>query len=175
MGLAWRWLRRNAAAAAGILTLGVFAGLATVLTMFAIQGKEDSYFLFPPNLGPLNLLRWIQLAEEEPDLSPEGGWSDSGEPVGRLVEPDEGVAAIGSGHIFVGPDLSPAKEELLVDTCNWLLGRDTLLRRADKVWSFPRVSLSPREHTMWNWGAWFGLPSLSLYLGLVVLMGRRLR
>jgi len=85
------------------------------------------------------------------------------------------VAAIGSGHIFVGPDLSPAKEELLLDTCNWLLGRDNLLRRSDQVWSFPRVSLGQREHTLWNWGAWFGLPGLCLYLGLVVLMRRRLR
>jgi hypothetical protein len=85
------------------------------------------------------------------------------------------VAAIGSGHIFVGPELSPSKEELLLSTCNWLLGRDNLLRRSDQVWSFPRVSLSQRENTLWDWGAWFGLPSLSLYLGLVVLMGRRLR
>ena len=85
------------------------------------------------------------------------------------------VAAIGSGHIFVGPELSPAKEELMVNTCNWLLGRDNLLRRSDLVWSFPRVALSAREHTLWNWGAWFGLPALFGYLGLVVLMVRRLR
>jgi len=85
------------------------------------------------------------------------------------------VAAIGSGHIFVGPELSAAKEELLLATCNWLLGRDNLLRRSDLSWSFPRVSLSPREHTLWNWGAWLGLPGLFLYLGLVVLMVRRLR
>jgi hypothetical protein len=85
------------------------------------------------------------------------------------------VAVIGSGHLFVGPELAPAKEELLLDTCNWLLGRDNLLRRSDEVWAFPRVSLSQREHTLWNWGAWFGLPALSLYLGLVVLMVRRLR
>ncbi|HLJ96725.1 MAG TPA: hypothetical protein VKU02_26365 [Gemmataceae bacterium] len=85
------------------------------------------------------------------------------------------VAAIGSGHIFVGPELSPAKEELLLDTCNWLLGRENLLRRSDQVWSFPRVASSPREHSLWNWGVWLGLPSLSLYFGLVVLMGRRLR
>jgi hypothetical protein len=85
------------------------------------------------------------------------------------------VVAIGSGHIFVGPDLSPAKEELLLNTCNWLLGRDNLLRRSDQVWSFPRIALTPREHTLWNWGAWLGLPSLFLYLGLVSLMVRRLR
>jgi hypothetical protein len=85
------------------------------------------------------------------------------------------VVAIGSGHIFVGPELPPAKEELLVNSCNWLLGRDNLLRREDRVWSFPRVSLAAREHTLWNWGAWLGLPGLFLYLGLAVLMVRRLR
>jgi hypothetical protein len=85
------------------------------------------------------------------------------------------VVAIGSGHIFVGPELSPAKEELLLNSCNWLLGRDNLLRRDNQVWSYPRLSLSPREHTLWNWGAWLGLPGLFLYLGLTVLMVRRLR
>jgi hypothetical protein len=85
------------------------------------------------------------------------------------------IAAIGNGTLFTGADLSPAKEELLLDTCNWLLGRDDLLPSADRVWQFPRVDLTPREHTLWHWGTWLGLPGLFAYLGLVVLMVRRLR
>ena len=85
------------------------------------------------------------------------------------------IAAIGNGAIFTGAELTPAKEELLLDTCNWLLGRDDLLPGADRVWQFPRVALSPREHTLWHWGAWLGLPGLFAYLGLVVLLVRRLR
>jgi hypothetical protein len=85
------------------------------------------------------------------------------------------IAAIGNGAIFSGATLSPAREELALDTCNWLLGRDDLLPRADRVWQFPRVKLSDREHTLWHWGAWLGLPILFAYFGLVVLMIRRLR
>jgi hypothetical protein len=85
------------------------------------------------------------------------------------------IAAVGNGTLFTGGELSPAKEELLLDTCNWLLGRDDLLPRADRVWQFPRVTLTPREHTLWRWGTWVGLPGLFAYLGLVVLMVRRLR
>jgi tRNA A-37 threonylcarbamoyl transferase component Bud32 len=65
-GLAWRWLRRNAAAALGILTLGVLAGVTCVLTAFAIQGPDNDYFLFPSQLGPIGVLYWVQLAGEEP-------------------------------------------------------------------------------------------------------------
>jgi len=85
------------------------------------------------------------------------------------------VAAIGNGSVFTGSELSPAKEELVLDTCNWLLGRDDLLPKAEHVWAYPRVSLNAREHTLWHWGAWLGLPALFAYFGLVVLLIRRLR
>jgi hypothetical protein len=85
------------------------------------------------------------------------------------------LAAIGNGSLFSGGELSPAKEELVLDSCNWLLGRDDLLPQADRVWRFPRVSLTAREHTLWRWAGWLGLPGLFAYLGLVVLMVRRLR
>jgi hypothetical protein len=88
---------------------------------------------------------------------------------------DVRVAAIGSGGVFTGTELAPAKEELLLNTCNWLLGRDDLLPRADQTWSYPRVSLDPKTYTVWRWGAWLGLPIVFAYLGLVVLMLRRLR
>jgi hypothetical protein len=85
------------------------------------------------------------------------------------------IAVIGDGRMFVARDLSPAKERLLLTTCNWLLGRDDLLASDDHVWSYPRVALTPREHEMWKWGALVGLPALFAYLGLVVLLVRRLR
>lgn len=85
------------------------------------------------------------------------------------------VAAVGSGGIFVGGELSPAKEELLVNTCNWLLGRQELLPHADEPWSYPRVAMDAREQNLWRWGAWVGLPGIFAYLGLVVFMVRRLR
>ncbi len=62
-GRARRWLKRNAAAAAGVIALGTAAGLTAVLTFVALQPKD--HFLYPPDLGPLNLLRWFQLAGQE--------------------------------------------------------------------------------------------------------------
>jgi hypothetical protein len=85
------------------------------------------------------------------------------------------LAAIGHGHLFTGPELSPARERLLLDTCNWLLGRDDQLPRGDHPWSYPRVSLSERNWQLWNWGMRLGLPILFAYLGVVVLMVRRVR
>lgn len=85
------------------------------------------------------------------------------------------VAAIGHGGIFVGSELSPAKESLLVNTCNWLLGRDDLLPQPAQTWTFPRVEIPEREHTLWQWGTWLGLPGLCAYCGLVVVLARRLR
>jgi hypothetical protein len=85
------------------------------------------------------------------------------------------VAALGHGGLFVGPELTPAKEKLLVNVCNWLLGRDDVLPREDVKWSYPRVVQDERENTLWQWGARLGLPVLFLYLGLVVLLVRRVR
>ncbi len=87
------------------------------------------------------------------------------------------VAAIGQGELFVGEKLSPAKEALLLETTNWLLGRDDALPRADESWRYPRLPLTPedRDHTLWLWGTRLGLPVLFAYLGLVVLLFRRLR
>jgi hypothetical protein len=85
------------------------------------------------------------------------------------------VAVIGHGGVFTGGELSPAKEMLLLDTCNWLLGRDQELALKETEWKYPRVELSERQHAMWQWGAWLGLPALFAYLGLVVVLVRRLR
>jgi hypothetical protein len=85
------------------------------------------------------------------------------------------VAAIGHGGVFIGPSLSPAKEKLLLDLCNWLLGRDDLLTKGDNRWQYPRVALSKNDHALWQWGTRLGMPLLFAYLGLVVLLFRRLR
>lgn len=85
------------------------------------------------------------------------------------------VAVIGDGTLFAGRELSPAKERLLLYTCDWLLGRDDLLPREEQRWEYPRVELPQREQSLWKWGAWFGPPLVFLYLGLVVMFVRRLR
>ena len=91
------------------------------------------------------------------------------------------VAAIGQGAVFNSPDasrpeLTPAREELLLMTCNWLLGRDERLPSSNLgTWEYPRVELSQREWKIWRWGAFLGLPLLFAYIGLVVLMLRKVR
>ncbi len=85
------------------------------------------------------------------------------------------VAAIGHGGLFIGNTLSPIKEKLFLDVCNWLLGRDDLLAKDSSVWQYPRVPLSASANALWQWGTRLGMPVLFVYLGLVVLMVRRLR
>ncbi|MBL8797014.1 MAG: hypothetical protein JNM56_24140 [Planctomycetia bacterium] len=82
------------------------------------------------------------------------------------------VAAIGHGHLFVGEDLSPAKEKLLLDVCNWLLGRDDHIVQAGDTWQYPRVELSKRDRELWRWGALLNLPGVFLFLGMVVWLVR---
>jgi hypothetical protein len=85
------------------------------------------------------------------------------------------VAALGHGGVFIGNTLSPAKEKLLLDISNWLLGRDDLLTKGDNRWQYPRVALAETNQALWQWGARLGMPVLFAYLGLVVLLVRRLR
>jgi hypothetical protein len=86
------------------------------------------------------------------------------------------LAAIGQGGWFVGPELSPAKEELLGTLCNWLLRRDERLPNAiAQPWRYPRVTLSDRTQTLWRWGTRLALPGLFVYLGSMVLLRRRYR
>lgn len=84
------------------------------------------------------------------------------------------VAVIGSGGVFVGPNLPPLKEKLLLDTVNWLLGRDDLLARDAESWEYPRVALSPLELKCW-YALAYGMPILFIYLGTVVWLVRRMR
>ena len=85
------------------------------------------------------------------------------------------IAAVGHGGLFIGKELSPSQEGLLLDTCNWLLGRDDRLARPATEWRYPRVGMSDYEKTLWLWGMRLGLPLLFAYLGAVALLLRRLR
>jgi hypothetical protein len=87
------------------------------------------------------------------------------------------VAAVGQGDVFVGTELKPAQERLLVQTVNWLLGRDDALPQDGHPWRYPRLPLTPEApaHRLWVWGAQLGLPVLFAFVGFVVLLYRRLR
>jgi hypothetical protein len=105
--------------------------------------------------------------------APPADWYGPGEPRPAALR----VAAVGESWFLIGPDLNPAKERLVLDTCNWLLGRDDALPRGDHPWSYPRSNLTPGSEAqqLWLWGTRLGLPVLFAWLGLVVLLVRRLR
>lgn len=90
------------------------------------------------------------------------------------------VAAIGHGSLFNSPDVSrpdlkPASEQLLLSTCNWLLERDDRLVKAETEWTYPRTKLTPVQQLLWRLGMFVGLPAIFAYLGLNVLLVRRMR
>ncbi len=85
------------------------------------------------------------------------------------------LAVIGSGGIFSGETLSAPLQELLLDTCNWLLGRDDRLPKANVEWKFPRVKMDEKDEELWRWAGWLVPPGVLAYAGLVVLLLRRLR
>jgi len=87
---------------------------------------------------------------------------------GRLV-------VIGQGGLFSGKQLSPAHEQLLLHTCNWLLKRDDRLPKTEAEWTYPRIQRDERESFSWKYGPFLGLPALFLYLGLIVWIVRRVR
>jgi hypothetical protein len=85
------------------------------------------------------------------------------------------IAVLGNGGVFVGQNLSPIRQKLLLDTCNWLLGRDDLLSKDNKVWEYPRVLMADTEKNLWHWATFLGMPLLFVYIGLMVFMVRRMR
>jgi len=94
------------------------------------------------------------------------------------------LAVIGHGGIFNGSELSPATEKLALVVCNWLLKRDDRLPHVasasatyavDRQWSYPRIEMTDGKKNLWHWGTFFGLPALFVYLGVVVLMVRKVR
>jgi hypothetical protein len=94
------------------------------------------------------------------------------------------LVAIGHGGIFTGTQLKPATEQLLLVTCNWLLGRQDRMPHAanpqavyaiDRPWNYPRVKMTAAAKNLWHWGTFIGMPAVCVYLGLIVLMLRRVR
>ena len=85
------------------------------------------------------------------------------------------LAVIGNGGVFTGRQLSPAHEQLLLHSCNWLLQRDDRLPKTESSWSYPRTELSESNRFYWQWGPLLGLPLFFLYVGVMVLMIRRVR
>jgi hypothetical protein len=66
-GQAWRWLRRNAAAAVSIGVLGTLAGLTASLAVFSRPpGPLHTAYLYPRDMSWLNPLRWVELIQSEP-------------------------------------------------------------------------------------------------------------
>jgi hypothetical protein len=90
--------------------------------------------------------------------------------------PKARFAVIGHGGVFVGPTLPPMNEKLLLDTTNWLLGRDDLLAHVDpQPWKYPRAELSAAGATAWKGFGAVILPAFFLFLGASVLMLRYVR
>jgi hypothetical protein len=64
----------------------------------------------------------------------------------------------------------------LLNTTDWLLHRDDRLPHVvQPPWEYPRVDLSEGNRLLWRYGTFFGLPFLFAYLGIVVLLVRRIR
>lgn len=93
----------------------------------------------------------------------------------RKANPKARIAVIGHGGLFTGQTLSPIKEKLLLDTINWLVGRDDLLARQSQPWKYPRVDLAEWQVLVWQMGALFGLPVLFLYFGAMMWLVRSMR
>jgi hypothetical protein len=107
-------------------------------------------------------------AAVEPDRETKSIVPQKQRATGRLV-------VIGQGGLFSGKQLSPAHEQLLLHTANWLLARDERLPRTDAEWSYPRVERDEKQGFLWRYGPFLGLPAAFLYLGLIVWIVRRVR
>lgn len=118
-------------------------------------------------------------ADARPDVAAvAGGTAAAAKPPAPADRPTVRVVALGSGGLFTGKKLEPANETLLLHAVNWQLRRDDRLPQdladADK-WRFPRADLTPRQFRLWHLAAFVGLPALTVYLGLLALMARKVR
>lgn len=85
------------------------------------------------------------------------------------------LAVIGSGGIFTGKQLSPASEQLLLHTCNWLLQRDERLPKTEQTWQYPRLHREEQATFGWKYGPIVFLSSTFLFLGVLSWLFRRVR
>jgi hypothetical protein len=99
-------------------------------------------------------------------------------PEDRPSPPTVRVAVYGHGGLIAGKSLDPAHEKLIVHTLNWQLKRDDRLpkdRPAEEKWQFPRVGMSEKQSLYWRLGTAVGLPLACAYLGVLMLMLRKVR
>lgn len=99
-------------------------------------------------------------------------------PEDRPSLPTVRVAVYGHGGLIAGKTLDPAHEKLIVHTLNWQLKRDDRLpkdRPAEEKWQYPRVALSEKQSLYWRLGTAVGLPLACGYLGVLMLMLRKVR
>ena len=97
-------------------------------------------------------------------------WYKDGERPGQAR-----VVVIGNGGAFGGKDLNPVQQKLLIDSVNWLLGRDDLLAQDHQPGQYPRLQLSDTEFYAWVWALWAGPVLAATYLGVLVWLVRRMR
>lgn len=97
----------------------------------------------------------------------------------KVERPTQRTVVFGSGGVFTGKELSPAQEKLLLQSVNWLTGRDDRLPKSaaddNPEWRYPRVALSDRDRLLWRFAAVGGLPLLVICAGLFAMMCRRMR
>lgn len=90
--------------------------------------------------------------------------------------PLQRTVVFGSGHLFTGGELKPAQERLLLHTANWLTARADRLPKADaEPWQYPRVELTARDRSLWQFGALVWMPLAVLALGVLAMLVRRTR
>ena len=104
-----------------------------------------------------------------------GRTPEGGKLLPQTVRKSGRLVVMGQGGLFTGEELSPATEQLLLHSCNWLLKRDERLPREDGEWSYPRIHQDEQQSFLWKYGPFLGLPAFFLYLGLNVLIVRRVR
>ncbi len=96
----------------------------------------------------------------------------------RRKLPTVRIAVYGHGGLIAGRTLDPAHEKLIVNTLNWQLKRDDRLPKNapdEEKWRYPRVSLDEKQSLYWRLGTSIGLPMICIYLGVLMLMVRKVR
>jgi hypothetical protein len=149
------------------------AGKLTDDTPAAVAGVAGAYPHAAPGYGPLMAAAALAFPHD-------GGLFAAALTVAaqQVKRPAVRVVVLGHGGLFTGKRLDPAHEALLLHTVNWQLRRDERLPADvpdDQKWRYPRADLGRREFWTWALATVFGFPALTLYVGFIALMVRRLR
>ena len=122
----------------------------------ALRGMLRLAFVFarlddPEGGAPLEILRAAGISDVDLTMAS-----------ARLgLKGELGIVVAGSER----QDFPTQTEKLLLDVSNWLVGRDDLLARDYKTWSFPRVQLTDDQAKLWHWAMFLGLPLFFAYSG----------